>query len=212
MSKHFRVFFSVLLGGLLLCLSGIAVAQKFVEGRHYTLLSLPAPTETPKGMVEVREFFWYGCPHCYSIEPYVEKWKSNAPDNVHFVRTPATLGKNWLVHAYVYYTLLELGKLDTMHSVFFKALHVDKRRLNTKVAAVNFFAEQGLDRKTFENVYGSFSVSTRVKKAERLATRYQVSGVPLLVVDGRYVINNRSLNGPRQIFDLVDYLVGKSSR
>lgn len=182
-----------------------AHAQGFTEGKHYLLLDPPVPTEVPQGIVEVREFFWYACPHCFALEPHLQRWKM--PKRVRMIHTPAILGERWLPHAYTYYTLDEMGLLDQMHNRFFEALHVKKLRLMTPEAITGFFVDQGVPRDKFENVYKSFSVDTRVKKAERATMNYQVRGVPMIAVNGRYVVNSKELGSYRQMIELMDYLV-----
>lgn len=193
----------------LLFVAGTATAQKFVEGTHYTRVTPAIATDAPEGKVEVREFFWYGCPHCYAIEPHLNAWKRSAPREAYFIRTPALLGEKWVAHAYTYYTLSELEMLDKMHPLFFKALHVDRLRLNTKSRIADFFGEHGIDPATFSGVYSSFSVKTRIKKAERLAMAYQIKGVPVLTVGGRYIVKMASIGSAQQLFDLLDHLVLK---
>lgn len=205
------IFPSILVGIFALALPLGIGAQGFVEGKHYTIVTPAVKTEAPKGKVEVREFFWYGCPHCFSLEPHIVRWKRNAPKNVHFVQTPAVLGERWAAHAYTFYALDEMNLLETLHSLFFKALHVDRARLNDMSSIGEFFATKGVDRARFENIYKSFSVSNRVKKAERLAMLYQVRGVPLLTVNGRYIVQMSSLTSFQQLSDLLDYLVRKEA-
>lgn len=186
-----------------------AGAQNFTEGTHYTRINPPMKTGTPGGKIEVREFFWYGCPHCYSFEPYILKWKKQAPADVVVIQTPAVLGERWVAHAYTYYTLDELGVLDKLHPVFFAALHKDKKRLTTLDEIADFFTLHGIEKSHFVNVYKSFSVNNRVKKAEDLGLRAQVKGVPFVTVAGRYAVVLGSLNSFQQLTDLLDHLVAK---
>lgn len=190
-----------------LAATGGAHAQQFTEGTHYKRMTPPVKTEAPKGKIEVREFFWYGCPHCYSLEPHVRRWLTRAPKEVHFIQTPAILGQQWSPHAYTYYTLDELGVLDKFHDVFFKALHQEKRRLISRDSIADYFAGHGVERKRFINVYDSLSVNSRIQKAENLAMRYEVRGVPLLTVNGRYALILRSMNSYEQMMQLIDHLV-----
>lgn len=197
--------------GLLLAasLAPGAAAAEYVEGTHYTRLERPLQVEAPPGKVEVREFFWYGCSHCFNLEPQLAAWRK--PRDAFFVRTPAVLGERWLPHAHAYYALEALGRLKRLHDVFFEALHVRRLRLNTRETIADFFAGHGVERERFLAAYDSFAVNTKVNKARRLGRQYGISGVPTLAVGGRYVINNRAMSSYRDMFDLVDYLVERAA-
>ncbi len=188
----------------------IAVADErddppqFVEGVHYARLPLKAGADD-SGKIEVREFFWYGCPHCYQLEPYLNSWK--VADDVEFIRTPATLGRNWLTHAYVYYALEALGKADELHPLFFEALHAKKLKLQSITQIAQFFAAHGVDAAKFEKTANSFVVEAKVKQADKLARGYLLSSVPTVVVNGRYQLSPRTAGGYKKFTDALDYLV-----
>ena len=185
-----------------------ASEQPFVEGKDYQIIEsallMPAPKE---GKVEVREFFWYGCPHCYALEPYVEKWER--PDFVEFVMTPAILGKQWVDHAYAYYALKQLGKEEQLHKVLFDAIHEEKMRLFTISQIAGLLEGYGVKRETFEAAAKSFLVATEVKRADRLGKAYRISGVPAFVVNGKYITSPGMAGGSRKLFEVIDYLARK---
>ncbi len=202
-----------LLGGAVVLAFGtvtVASAQAFVEGEHYTSISAPPPVQTAKGKIEVREFFWYGCPHCYTLEPHIHNWRK--PDAVEFIKTPALLGKNWVDHAYTYYALQALGRLEELHLVLFDALHSKNRRLFTIEQVGKFLEDHGIERKTFEAAAKSFAVDTQVKRAERLGKAYKISSVPTFVINGKYITSPNMAGGYEQFFKVVDYLIEKERR
>lgn len=186
-----------------------AQGQQFEEGRHYKLLPRPAEVQVPEGKVEVREFFWYGCPHCYTLEPHIAKWKK--PAAVEFVTTPALLGKNWVPHAYAYYALKALGRLEELHSALFDAVHARKRRVYSLKQIAAFLEEHGIEREKFEKTVKSFVVETQVKSAERLGRTYAISGVPTFVVNGKYVTSPSMTGDYDTFFRVIDYLVAKEA-
>ena len=184
-------------------------AQMFIEGRHYTVVRGETPPSVPAGKVEVREFFWYGCPHCYTLEAYLDKWQK--PDAAEFVLTPTLLGKNWVDHAYAYYALKALGRLDELHPVLFEALHVKKKRLSTIGQMAKFFEGHGIKAAKFREAAESFTVATQVKIAERLAREYGISSVPTFVINGRYLTSPSMTGSYEQFFEVVDFLVRKEA-
>ena len=197
---------------VLLASGAVAVtsAQTFIEGKDYILLSGHSDVRLPKGKVEVREFFWYGCPHCYTIEPHIKNW--NKPKAAELVMTPALLGKNWVAHAYTYYALKDLGKLEELHSVLFDAIHGERKRLYTAGQLAEFFEGHGIDKNKFKEAFESFSVSTQVKRAERLGKAYGISNVPTFVINGKYMTSLSMVGSHEKFFKVMDHLIAHESR
>src|SRR5690606_35015667 len=129
----------------------------------------------------VAEIFWYGCPHCFEFEPYIERWETSKPAYVSFVRIPAVWNPEVRLHARAFYTAAALGKLDEMHSAFFEALHRAGNRLNTEAALVEFFGRFGVDEAAFRDAFDSFDVHAKLQRAEELSERYRITGVPPVV-------------------------------
>jgi thiol:disulfide interchange protein DsbA len=169
---------------LLLPFSGQA---QFLEGVEYTRVS-PQPVETGS-KVEVREFFGYGCPHCYTLEPFLDKWQKTLPKNVQFVRTPAVFSEAWAVHARAYYAFEALGITAKMHYALFQALHDEKRVLNNADSLAAFVAEKGGDRKAFLDAYNSFGMQANLSRATQAGRAFSIDSVPTLIVDGKYMTN-----------------------
>ena len=185
-----------------------AQAQSYTEGTNYTRLAKDMTTESGD-KVEVLEFFWYGCPHCYKFEPTVAKWKKNKPANVHFVRVPAPLNPSWMPHTKAYYALEIMGKGEQYHNALFSAMHVDRKKLYDMASITQFLVSQGVDEKAFTSNVNSFAVEMRARKAMQLSRDYKLSGVPMLAVNGKYTISAQQAGGYQQMIDTTNYLINK---
>ena len=185
-----------------------ASASPFVEGKHYTRLPTEASVKAPEGKIEVREFFWYGCPHCYTLEPYIHDWEK--PEFVEFVLTPAVLGKTWVDHAHAFYALKTLGRLEELHPVLFDALHAKNRRLRTLDQMANFFEAHGIEAGKFKDAAKSFVVKTQVSKAEKLGKKYDITSVPTFTINGEYLTSPSMVGDYKTFFEVVDFLVRKA--
>ena len=177
------------------------------------LLSVEAGAE---GKVEVLEFSWYRCPHCYSLEPVLEPWTKKLPADVQFRRIPAVLADNWATDARFFYAFEALGVLDKVHKAFFDAIHRDRLNLSSEAAITEWLKKNGIDRAKFDDAYKSFGVQAKVKRAAQLSAAYQLDGVPLLAVQGRYTISaeqggsqNGMLATTDQMIDLARKGLGK---
>ena len=171
-------------------LAGLAVAPgasaQFTAGKDYLIISPPQPTDSGN-KVEVLEFFWYGCPHCNSLQPSLGAWLKQKPADVEFRRVPAVLGQSWIPLTQVFYTLEALGITEKFHHDVFAAIHKDKVRLQDPETLFDWVAKRGVDRKKFTDTYSSFGVRSRVQRAIEMSRTYGIPGTPALVVDGRYL-------------------------
>lgn len=182
----YKKFFQLLFA-LLLVSSFSALAEKGpIEGVHYKRVSPAQPTSAPAGKVEVIEFFWYGCPHCFRFEPHVNSWLGGKPDTIVFTRVPAVLSPKWESHARVYYAAEALGILEKIHSPFFKAIHVKRKRLNKEDDIIKFIEGLGVDGKQFASTMHSFSVSSKVQRARKLGKAFKLDSVPSIAINGKY--------------------------
>lgn len=182
-----------------------APAGEFNEGQHYTALK---PVQADGGeQVEVIEFFWYGCSHCFDFEPHVKKWLEKKPANVKFTRVPAIFRPDWQVHAQAYYALETMGMVDKAHEAIFNAAHVKKQSIDTAEALAAVVSKAGVDAEKFQQAMRSFSVQVKVKRAGQLLRAYQVSGVPAVAVNGRYKTSAREAGGYPKMTKVMDYLV-----
>ena len=196
--------------GLFLLPAGTALAE-YVEGTQYKRLAAPVPT-VDASKVEVVELFWYGCPHCYRLEPDLKKWLKNKPANVVFVRVPAVFRPLWGFHAKVYYTAEVLGVLDQVNPAMFEAMHVQRRKLNSVDEVKALFAQYGVTSEKFDNAFNSFAVDAKVRRATDLTRRYGLEGVPALVINGKYVTDGVMAHGHHGMLQVTDYLISKESK
>jgi thiol:disulfide interchange protein DsbA len=188
----------------LLLLPLVGQAQ-FLEGVEYVRVR-PQPVETGS-KIEVREFFWYGCSHCFALEPFLERWLKTLPKNVQFIRTPGVFNERWAVHARTYYAFETLGITAKMHYPLFQALHVDKRPLFDAESIAAFVAEKGGDRKAFLDAYNSFGMQANVNRAIQAGSAYVIDSVPTLIVDGKYMTNANIAGGYDRVPKVLDFLV-----
>ncbi|MCH8181142.1 MAG: thiol:disulfide interchange protein DsbA/DsbL [Proteobacteria bacterium] len=181
-----------------------------VEGTHYVKLAQPAPVAAPAGKIEVVEFFWYGCPHCYHFEPALNAWVGKLPADVAFRRAPVAFRENpFGMHQRIYYTLEAMGLLSSLHSKTFHALHEEGQRLDKPELIADFMAKQGVDRAKFMSVFDSFAVQTKCRQARSLADAYKIDGVPTIGIGGQFY-TSISLNGtPDKTLATVDFLVNR---
>lgn len=187
-----------------------ACAQEmYEEGKQYTVLSTAQPVETGD-KVEVRELFWYGCPHCFKLEDSLDAWVANMPADAEFVRMPAIFSQVWEQHAKIYYTFEAMGNLDEMHKKVFDAIHIDKKKLAKDDEIIEFAVEQGLDKATVEETMESFTVSSKVSAAKTNISKYQVTGVPAIIVGGKYLTDVTAAGGEKNMFEVIEFLINKA--
>ena len=197
---------AVLVGASLL--GSTVFAQEAVEGRHYAVLSSPVPVAQPE-KIEVVELFWYGCPHCYQLEATINPWSAALPEDVNFVRVPAMFGGIWNLHGQLFYTLENLKVDETVHNSIFNALHNQGRKLSSLNEITQFVATQGVDKDIFVKTWNSFSVKCQMEKSKKLAMAYQISGVPAVVINGKYRFDIGMAGGLQQTVDVADVLIEK---
>lgn len=191
-----------------LAVAPLGGATALEKGRDYDALAKPVETGAK---IEVREFFWYGCPHCYAIEGSLERWIKRLPDNVEFVRTPATAPR-WLVHAQAYYAFAALNAGARTHAALFRAIHENNRRLDNESALAEFAKEQGVDPAKFREEFASGGVRFNVQQAKQTNEAYQITSVPMFAVDGKYVTSASMAGGEAQLFSVLDQLIRKAAR
>jgi thiol:disulfide interchange protein DsbA len=159
--------------------------------------------------VQVAEFFWYGCPHCWSLEPELEAWKAKLPEGVTFVRVPAPINERWALHARVFYALETMGALDRLHRPLFAAIHDERKPLFDRDAVAKFVAEHGVDEKGFLSTMDSFAVDAKVRQAETLTRRYGIDSVPTLVINGKYKTGPTLATSNERAMAIATYLVDR---
>lgn len=183
---------------------------QYQRGKHYGTVAKESKPVDPK-RVEVAEFFWYACPHCYAFDPVVERWKKTTPADVDFVRYPATMGRpDGRLHAKAFYAAEALNVFPKMHPAIFAALHKQHQPLNTEAQISALFnRETGVLPDVFDSTFKGFGVDSRVRKAESLALQYGLTSVPILVVGGKYTTSAVMAGGFEESLKVVNFLVEK---
>ncbi|MBH2019837.1 MAG: thiol:disulfide interchange protein DsbA/DsbL [Burkholderiales bacterium] len=187
-----------------------AQAKAFQSGSDYLTLDKPAATEAPAGQIEVVEFFWYNCPHCNAFEPMFDAWAKKAPKDVSVRRSPIAFRPDFEPQQRLYYVLEGMGKVDELHKKVFNAIHVEKQQLGTADQITAWAEKQGIAKAKFVEMYNSFSVSTKVRKATQLQDAYALDGVPALGINGRYFTSGSQAKTLERALQVTDYLIGQS--
>jgi thiol:disulfide interchange protein DsbA len=195
---------------LLAALVGLAFGAA-AQSQTYSLMNPPQPTEGG-GKIEVVEFFWYGCPHCYALEPEVNAWLKRAPKDVVFKRVPAFPSESWGEAAKVFYTLEAMGVLPQYHQKVFDAIHKEGVNMNNQRQREAWLSKNGIDPAKYEAAEKSFSVDSKLKMARQMTQNYKVDSVPRLVVNGKYYTSAEQAGGAQNVFAVVDQLVDMARR
>jgi len=206
-----------LLGMVMLFALGLPLtaSAEFLEGVEYVRIA-KQPVETG-AKIEVREFFWYGCGHCYALEPHLETWLKTLPKNAQFIRTPG-MAPHWLAHAQAYYAFETLGMVGRLHRPFFDAVQTarqtavpNKMPLADEDSIAVFVAQHGVDAGKFRDAYRSFDVGRKIGYAKRLNSEYRVESVPTLFVDGRFMTNSNIAGGYDKVPQVLNFLIQKAA-
>ncbi len=193
----------------LLFLSFISLSQ--AESLGYQTLSPAQPTQN-KDKIEVIEFFWYGCPHCYHFEPVLEKWLKTKPANVEFIRQPAIFSSLWGKHAKAYFVAEALGVVDKVHADFFDAIQNKKQKLTSEDELAKFFVAHGVDEAKFREAYNSFLVDSKLRQAKAMAPRYGITGVPAIIINGKYKTNGPLAKSQENMIKVMNQLIQQEAQ
>ena len=186
--------------------SGPPTSARFKEGTHYKKIVPAQPTSAAPGNVEVLEAFWYGCAHCFSLDPALESWRNKAPSYITFVRLPAMWNEITRMHARLFFTIELLGKLDSLHPLIFREIHVNGNQLNTVDKISAFLKQHGVNPDEFQKAFSSFSVESKLQRADFLNRRYRVQSVPMILINGKYSTDISSAGGEAGLFALMNEL------
>lgn len=205
-------FLRLLSASLFLALAWNASAHAELEpGKQYTLVSPAQPTETGKN-IEVLEFFSYACPHCHDLEPVINPWAKKLPNGVTFRRLPAVFSDKWLIYSRIFYAAESMGVLDKLHPAVFDATHVQRIDLTNEKTLQEWVGKQGVDGRKFIEMYSSFSVTSKAQRAKQLTRAYAITGVPSVVVEGKYLTSASQTGGNEQLLTTLDELIQKVRR
>ncbi|MGH8476034.1 MAG: thiol:disulfide interchange protein DsbA/DsbL [Methylococcales bacterium] len=180
------------------------------KGEGYTKIIPPQPTQDAN-KIEVIDFFWYGCPHCYRFEPLMNEWAKSLPENVMLIRQPAIFSSNWAPGAYAFFVADALGITEQVHAALFNAIQNEHRPLESEDQLADFFAEHGVAKEDFHEAYKSFGVATRMQQAEGMPARYGVTGVPAVVINGKYLTNGTLAKDYPGMISVMNALIQQES-
>ena len=186
-----------------------AQVRKLEEGTDFLALPKPVQVEAPKGKVEVIEFFWYNCPHCNAFEPALEAWIKRLPKDVFFKRIPVAFDDSFVPQQRLFYVLEALNKVDEMQAKVFNAIHTEHQDLKTQDTIADWVAKQGINKAQFLELYNSFSVSTKARKAAQMQDAYKVSGVPALGIAGRFYTDGSLAGSMEKALYVTEYLAAE---
>jgi len=183
-----------------------------VEGRDYVKLSQRQPVQDPK-RIEVVEFFWYGCPHCFHFEPQLEAWLKKLPPDVNFRRMPVAFREvPFVLHQKLYFAIEAMGLVEPLHRKVFTAMHVEHNPLSSPEAIGDFVAKNGVDRARFLDAMNSFGVVGKAKQAAALSAGYKIDGTPALGIDGRYYTSGSLSGSNERALAVTDYLIAQTRK
>jgi len=205
----FERVFSILFFSLGLVVSQLGFASEFREGIHYQTLAKPVVTSGQE-KIEVVELFWYGCPHCDSLDPALKVWVERLPADVNFVQIPVVFGRSWEMHARIFWVAKNIGLLETIHEPLFNAIHREGQHLQRVDDVLAFFERFGADQALVKRELDSFATESALRLADARTRAYGIRGVPAFVVNGRHVTGITQAGGESQLFDLLDELIKKS--
>ena len=196
---------------LLLLFFSCTQAEEYVEGRHYQILDNPTVTRNPS-KVEVVEVFWFGCNHCYSLESYIQPWKRNLPNDVDFWKSHITWNAQAETHARLFYSAKALGIEEKAIPAAFTAIWREGRNLLGNSEVEYFFKGFGIEKERYLSVSNSFGVNNAVKQANNRMRQWTVTGVPTIIVNGKYKVSGTREIGTSRLLDVVDFLIEKERR
>jgi len=202
-----KTFINILFAGLFASLSLGVYAQE----KHYEEIESPLSTDNAD-TIEIVEFFWYGCPHCFQFEPYISEWKKTKPDNVEFVLAAPALGPSWKVHSQAFYSAQVLGVLDKFHEPMFNAIHVEKKAMRKPKDIIKLAESLGIDGKKFGKTMKSFSVDAKLRQSAQLARDAGISAVPTVIINGKYRTSGSIAGGSYEnVIKVINELIAKES-
>ena len=176
-----------------------AYAQKYIQ------ISTEKQQESKD--IIIYEFFWYGCPHCYNLEPTMDRIEADLDKDTKIVKVPVALRDSWLPHAKLYYALKQMGKIDDIHNLIFEEIHIENNRLSSEQQIVDFLSKFDINIDEFKQLYNSFGTEARVKKSSNLARKYHINSVPPIIVNGKFLTSGSYVSSYDELYSVVNLLV-----
>ena len=183
----------------------LITSSTYVFAQKYVQISTEKQQESKS--IIIYEFFWYGCPHCYNLEPTMERIEADLDKDTKIVKLPVALRDSWIPHAKLYYALQQMGKIDEVHNLIFEEIHLEDNRLNTEQQMVDFLGKHGIDTNKFMEKYNSFGTEARIKKASNLAKKYQINSVPTIIVNGKYLTSGSYVSSYDELYSVINLLI-----
>ena len=194
-----KIKFNFLVLFLILITSSNVFAQKYVQ------ISTEKQQESKD--IIIYEFFWYGCPHCYNLEPTMDRIEADLEKDTKVVKLPVALRDSWIPHAKLYYALKQMDKIDQVHNLIFEEIHLEDNQLNTEQQMIDFLGKHGIDTGKFIEKYNSFGTEARIKKASNLAKKYQINSVPTIIINGKFLTSGSYVSSYDELYSVVNLLV-----
>ncbi len=193
---------------LLISFSTALLAVEPKPGVNFKTTKNIIPTES-KDKIEVVELFWYGCIHCFNMDPYLDKWADNLPKDVTFKRIPAIPRKDWIESAKAYYALETLGVVNKLHEKLFDAIHKEKSlKHNDTRALIKWISVNGkLDKKDVESAFNSFSMKAKLSRSYKIFKSAGATGVPTMIIDGKYFTSSTMAGGEQNAIDIMNFII-----
>lgn len=198
----------VMVALLMPVLAWAQTGAKFQDGVHYATLQYPVKT-ADAARIEVVEAFGYPCPHCNSFEPLIQTWEKKISQDVNFVRLPVVFGRSWEPLARAYYSSELLNSIEKTHVPTFTALHIERKRFRGKHDIAEFYGNLGVDAAKFSKMYDSFAVNMKLRQGDSKLRGYQITGVPAMVVNGKYRVTAQMAGSHKKMLEVVNFLVEK---
>ena len=183
----------------------VMLTSNSVLAQKYAQISTEKQTESDQ--IIIYEFFWYGCPHCFNLEPTMDRIEADLDKDAKVVKVPVALRDSWLPHAKLYYSLSQMDMIDNIHNLIFEEIHIENNRLDNEDVMAQFLGKNGIDTKEFKEKYNSYGTEARIKKASNLARKYQINSVPTIVVNGKYLTSGSFVSSYDELYSVVNLLV-----
>lgn len=189
------------------------MAEEFVAGKDYDVIKGAAEFPANQQKITVTEFFSYGCPWCYRIEPAIAQWVSQQSERVHFTRVPVVFNKDWVYYAKAYYTVNLLGLDSKLNPLLFKTIQNKQSNLNNNDAMIDFFTKQGVDKATAESAFKhSTTIDMQINQGTALMTRFHVTAVPAFVINEKYKTDLQMAQGEQRLLKILTFLLNESRK
>ena len=186
----------------------VSSEAKWLEGQHYQTLNQPVSVGRRQDVV-VTEFFWYGCGHCFTFEPMLSAWGEQLPDGVFLQPSPAVWNEPMRIHAKAFFVAEVLGVKDILHQAIFNAMHIQRKRLVSRLEIRDLFEKNGVDPKKFDVAFDSFGVDSMVRQADQRFRSAKISGTPSIMVAGKYLVETEGAGSQANMLAIARFLVDR---